>query len=95
MPESQTVIPKPASQSRTLRFNNLAMWLTGVVAALPTLLSYAIDLLGDPTISKAVSDLIPAQYRALIFAVVFVIAQRNRVLRYQTTQPIAPETKPE
>lgn len=80
---------KPASASRTLRFNRLAMVWTGFLAFLPNILVDLFPaLISDPAVAKAVTDFVPAPYRALIFAIVFAITQRNRQLRYQTSQPI-------
>jgi hypothetical protein len=88
MPEQPTA-PIPASASRTLRFNRLAaLWAT-IIAAAPTALGLAIDLLGNPDIATAVEGVIPGKYRMLLAAVVIYLAQRNRTLRYQTTAPIA------
>jgi uncharacterized membrane protein len=81
--------PKPARESRTLRFNAVVSGVVTALAALPTLLSYVLELLGDPSIAAAVSDAVPARYRALIAAVVLIVAQRNRALRMQTSAPIA------
>jgi hypothetical protein len=60
--------PKPARESRTLRFNAVVSGVVTALAALPTLLSYVLELLGDPSIAAAVSDAVPARYRALIAA---------------------------
>lgn len=77
---------KPASESRTLRFNKWAI-VAAVASAIPTV----IELLGNQAVAAAVADLVPSQYRALFYAVLAVyIAQKNRSLRYDTTQPIAP-----
>jgi hypothetical protein len=79
---------KPAAQSRTLRFNRLVTWGTGVAAVLPDIVGFVLDLLGDPNVAKSVSEFIPGRSRALLFAIVAAVALRNRSLRYQTTQPI-------
>jgi uncharacterized membrane protein (DUF485 family) len=79
---------KPASASRTLKFNNLATIVSAVAAAIPTLLSYALALLGDPQIADAVSNLVPLRYRALFVLVVLYIARANVRLRMSTAVPI-------
>lgn len=81
--------PKPARESRTLRFNAIVSWLAAAFAALPSLLSWLIGLMGDPVIAAAVADAIPARYRGIIALVVLIVAQRNRSLRMQTSTPIA------
>lgn len=79
-----TTVPKPASESRTLRFNKWAI-VAAVAGAIPTV----IELLGDQAVAAAVADLFPSPYRSLFYAVLAVyIAQKNRSLRYETTQPI-------
>jgi hypothetical protein len=84
----------PASSSRTLRFNRLAATWATIIAAAPTVIALAFDLLGDPDIASAVESLIPGKYRVLIVAIVMFLAQKNRSLRYQTTAPIAPKETP-
>src|SRR3990167_7028467 len=85
-------VAKPASQSRTLRFNRLVTWVAGIFFALPDLVAAALlQLLFDPDISTTVANIIPMKYRALIFVVVAAVAQRNRRLRYETSQPIVKE----
>lgn len=51
-----------------------------------------LDLIGDPAVGSAVAGAIPTKYRVLTLAVVAFVAQRNRQLRMQTTQPIAKDT---
>jgi hypothetical protein len=82
---------KTARQSRTLRFNAKVSWLVTAAAALPSILSYAIELMGDPVIAAAVADVVPLKYRSLLALVVLIVAQRNRALRKQTTVPIVEE----
>lgn len=81
--------PKPKKQSRTIRFNNLASILVSVLAALPSIVSYVFELLGDPQVSAVIADAVPVQYRAAFAVVVLIIAQRNKSLRMSTTSPIA------
>lgn len=85
---------KPASQSRTLRFNNVVMWIGTLAAFVPDVLGYALTLLGDPSIASAVSGAVPMKYRAAFGIIMVIVAQRNKSLRYQTTQPIASEPAP-
>jgi hypothetical protein len=80
---------KPASQSRTLRFNRLAAVVATVAAAAPSVLGAIIDALGDPQIAALVSGAIPGKYRALVLAVVAFLAKKNWSLRMETTTAIA------
>jgi len=84
-----TTNPKPVRESRVLRFSDLLTWLFGALMAIPSLISYACDLLGDPQIAAAVSDAIPAKYRAALAIIVIVVAQRYKALRMTTSAPIA------
>jgi hypothetical protein len=93
MPDSTPTVTvpipaKPASQSKTLRFNNLVMWIGGLAAFVPDILSFVLSLLGDPTVASAVNDAVPMKYRAAFAAILVIIGQRNKQLRRQTTQPI-------
>ena len=83
------VVPKLASESRTIRFNKWTGRIAVVVGLMPDLVGIVIDLLGDDRIAAMVADFIPLRYRALFVAVVVFIVRRNIKLRYETTQPIA------
>lgn len=87
-PISTSPVAKPASESKTLRFNNLMMGVAAAVAALPSILGWVIDALGDPNIASMVNGMIPAKDRAVLALIMAGVAYRNKQLRYQTTQPI-------
>lgn len=87
-PTTLTVTPIPASESKTLRFTWWISLCTTVGAVAPSLIALLFDLLGDPTISEAVSNAIPLKYRATFGALIVILAQRYGQLRKQTNAPI-------
>lgn len=89
--ELPDTVAKPASESQTLRENRWFTYIGLTLAAALDIVTVFVDIVsGDPTLHDALNALIPQQYRILFGAAIIAIAQRNRILRYRTTAPIAP-----
>lgn len=83
------VTPIPAAQSRTLQLTTLLTWLSSIVALLPTVVAFVVELMGEPEIATVISDMIPAEYRVPFGVIMLVIARRFGHLRKVTSAPIA------
>lgn len=88
-PAPVVVTPIHPEQSRTLKLTNILTWLSSIVALLPSVLAFFVELMGDPEIAAAISGFIPAKYRVPFGLIMIAIAQRYGHLRKVTEAPIA------
>ena len=93
MPVAPIVVtPIPAEQSRTLRnIKWCAIW-TAFLAALPTIVAFVVELMGNPETAALISNYVPAPVRVFIMFAIGFYLRGSWKTRMDTAQPIIGST---
>lgn len=92
VPVRVVVTPIPAAESRTLKNIKWGAWVAGIAAVLPTIISIAMEMAGDPGVAALWANYVPAEARTVIAVLAGIYLRGQWKTRMDTSQPIIGST---